>query len=264
MTFTQSIVLAVVQAVNELLLLTSVGHRVLLEPLIGWPAPGSTLPLTLALAILVTFWRDVGDMVAGVFRAAKGKRDSGARLAAQILAAAVITITTGVLLQIYVLGVLEPSVAVIGWVLIGVAVILFFFDRMSMTVKRIEHATYLDTTLIGLGPVLALYPGVGSVAIMVILARMLGYERQAAVRLSLLLAAPVLIAVGIRALVQAPPDGSQPIAGLLPHIAAFFAALIVLAILMAWLRRGSFLPFVIYRLLLGGAVLAVGYGWVAV
>jgi len=140
--------------------------------------------------------------------------------------------------------------------------VLFFFDRMSMTVKRIEHATYLDTILIGLGQVIALYPGVGSVAVMVILARMLGYERQAAVRLSLLLSAPVLIAHAIRGFIQAPPQGTQSLQGLLPFVAAFFAALIALGILMAWLRRSSFTPLVIYRLLLGVAVLAVGYQFI--
>lgn len=250
------------QAVTEILPLTSAGHRVLLEPLIGWSQDGSALPVTLALAILVYFWRDVGDMVVGVFRAAKGKRDSGARLALQILTAAVLTIATGVLLQIYVLGALNPPPAVMGWMMIGTAVLLFFFDRMSMTVKRIEHATFLDAVLISLGQVVALYPGIGSVAAMVLIARLLGYERAAAARFSFLLAAPVLIAIGIRGLVATPPQASQTVQGLLPSVAAFFAALIVIAILMAWLRRGSFTPFVIYRLLLGAAVLAVGYGWI--
>jgi undecaprenyl-diphosphatase len=262
LTFTQSVVLAVVQAVTELLPLTSAGHRVLLEPLLGWPPTGPGLFLTLALSILVFCWRDVGDMAAGIIRAAKGKRDTDARLAAQIVMSTLITIAVGVLLQMYVLGALAPSAAVMGWVILGVAAVLFFFDRMSMTVKRIEHATYLDTILIGLGQVIALYPGVGSVAVMVILARMLGYERQAAVRLSLLLSAPVLIAHAIRGFIQAPPQGTQSLQGLLPFVAAFFAALIALGILMAWLRRSSFTPLVIYRLLLGVAVLAVGYQFI--
>lgn len=263
MTFTQSIVLAMLQAVTEILPLTSAGHRVLLEPLIGWSQGGPALPITLALAILVYFWRDVGDMAVGVFRAAKGKRDPGARLALQILTVAVLTIAAGVLLQIYVLGELNPPPTVMGWVMIGTAALLFFLDGMSMTVKRIEHATFLDAALIGLGQVVALYPGTGSVAAMVIIARLLGYERAAAARFSFLLAAPVLIAIGIRGLVATPPDASQSVQGLLLFVAAFFAALIVLAILMAWLKRGSFTPFVIYRLLVGAALLAVGYEWIA-
>ena len=43
---------------------------------------------------------------------------------------------------------------------------------------------------------------------------------------------------------------------------AFMAALIVMAALMAWLKRSTFTPFVVYRIALGGFLLAVVYGWV--
>ena len=262
MTLTQLIVLAALQAVTEVFPLSSAAHRALLSALMGW-SDVAPLPVhfSLALAILVYFWRDVTDMVAGVFRAARGKRDSNARLAGQILVAALVTIVAGVLVQTYVLAGLDVSLTVMGWVIVAVTVLLFFFDRMSMTVNRIEHATYLDAALIGLGQVVALVPGVGTIAAMVILARMLGYERPAAARFSFLLTVPVLVAVGVRETLTAPISfGPQTF---FTVAAAFIAAFIALAILMAWLRRSTFMPFAIYRLLLGAAVLAVGYQWIA-
>ena len=43
---------------------------------------------------------------------------------------------------------------------------------------------------------------------------------------------------------------------------AFAAALIAIAALMAWLKRSSFTPFVLYRIFLGGFLLTAVYGWV--
>jgi undecaprenyl-diphosphatase len=41
---------------------------------------------------------------------------------------------------------------------------------------------------------------------------------------------------------------------------SFLAALAAIWLMMGWLRRASFTPFVIYRILLGTGLLAVAYG----
>jgi len=51
------------------------------------------------------------------------------------------------------------TLTVVTWTTIGYGLLLLLFDRMSMTVKRIEHATYLDAALVGISQVLALIPG---------------------------------------------------------------------------------------------------------
>ena len=43
---------------------------------------------------------------------------------------------------------------------------------------------------------------------------------------------------------------------------AFVAAWATIFALMAWLQRATFTPFVIYRVFLGGALLAFAYGWI--
>ncbi len=267
MEFTQFIVLTVIASVAEVLPLGRAGHDALIAHFLrDWSVYATTrgqiaVHLGLVLAILAYFWRDVADMVTGIVRAAKGKSDPGARLALQIVVATIPTLGLVIAFQ-YSAG-SGYTLMAMGWTISGGALALFLCDRMCMTVKRIEHANYLDAILVSLSQAVALIPGVGASAIMVVMARLLGYERAAAVRFALLLMAPVLALVAARnALAYHDADGI--VARGQDFVAvgvAFMAALVVIAALMAWLRRSSFLPFAIYRLVLGGAVLALAAGW---
>ncbi|MSO72678.1 MAG: hypothetical protein EXQ84_03605 [Rhodospirillaceae bacterium] len=262
MTFTQYIALTVLQAVAEVFPIGALGHKELVQHFLDWQGAGPTLPpsvrLGMALAILAYFRRDMTDMVMGVIRAAKGKRDPGARLALQIAVATVPTVGLGFAIH----SVIGPwHVAnIMGWTIAGGALLLFAIDHMSMTVKRVEHASYADGILISLCQVLALIPGVGGTAAMVFMARLLGYERGAAAQFAFLLMAPVLAVVAARdALASYDADGLLPTTtDFLGVGICFVSGLVALAFLMAWLKRSTFTPFVIYRLVLGGAVLVVG------
>lgn len=268
MEFTQLIVLSVVQAVSEVLPVGAAGHNALIERASGWSAGESGLDLPvrvgLLLAILSYFWRDVADMIGGLMRAAKGKRNPDARLAAQIAVATIPTLGLGFAFKLYVAGDWQTA-HVMGWGILAVAVLLFFFDRMSMTVNRIEHTGFGSALAISLCQVIALIPGIGASAMMFLMARFLGYERQAAVRLSFLLMAPVLAAVAIRqeyVRVMA-QQASFTYTDAINTTAAYVAALITLAVLMIWVRRGTFTLFVVYRALIGIAVLVLTYELIA-
>ena len=269
MTLTQLIVLSGLQAVAEVFPLGSEGHSALISHVLHWPVPegglGVPAHLGFLLAILVYFWRDVGDIVVGVLRAAKGKRDPGARLASQIAVAAIPTIGFGVAFELYVAG-LWQTPRVMGWAIVAGGVLLVLLDRMSMTVKRVEHASYADAIVISLCQVLALIPGVGSAAAPMIMARLLGFERAAAARFAFLLMVPVMAAVAARDAYAHYNAGNAAFTrtDLFSAGICFVAGLIAFAVLMAWLKRSTFLPFAIYRMLLGGAVLALAYEWIVI
>lgn len=269
MALTQLIVHAAVQAVTEVLPLGAAGHEALISAFMDTPQFGPAFALAtragLLLAVLAYFWRDVADMAAGVIRAAKGKRDSGAGLALHIVIAAVPTLGLGFAFQTYVAGPWQTPV-VMGWCIVGFGMLMLLLDRMSMTVKRIEHLGFADAIAISVCQVLALIPGVGQAAATMTMARTLGYERPHAVRLALLLMTPVWIAVmgrdaymllAVERYIIATPD-------LIAAGTAFMAALIAIAILMRWLRRATFTPLLVYRLLIGVGVLLLAYDVIAV
>ena len=239
-------------------------HRFLIETFTGWPALGALAVLALSVGVLLSmmafFWSDLWDMAVGLIRAAKGKRDPGARLATQLLIATIPV--AAIVFALPFMDVRFPAYTptIIGWsTLIGGA-FLFVLDRMSMTIKRLEHASFVDMIVVALAQVIAyLVPGVSRAGITMTFARALGYERADAARFSLLLGMPALAGsclLQVLALIKSGELMWQPwllgVGG-----ASFLAGLITLAIMMAWLRRHSFAPFAIYRVLLGAAILVI-------
>ena len=110
---------------------------------------------------------------------------------------------------------------------------------------------------IGLFQVLALIPGASRSGVTMTAARWCGYERPDAARFSMLMSIPVIAASGAVAGYEVWSRGDPVLTASAALAAAlsFLVALVAIALLLAVLRRVSFTPFVIYRLLLGGAVL---------
>jgi undecaprenyl-diphosphatase len=93
------------------------------------------------------------------------------------------------------------------------------------------------------------------------MARWLGFERTEAARFSMLMSMPAIMAAGAAATYKLLEEGDQyllidaMVAGAMSFVTAFFA----LIFMMKWLRASTFTPFVVYRLLLGAAILAWVY-----
>lgn len=265
MALTQAVVFAVLQGLAAIFPIGVSTHIALLTRFTGWAPPASSVVIAtqagVLLAMLAYFWADLFDMGVGVVRAAKGKRDPGARLAAQLLAAVVATVALAILIERYAAGFADQPLW-LGWLTAGGAIALLAFDRMCMTVKRVEHATFVDAVLIGLAEAIALLPGMRVAGASVTVARLLGYERDEAVRFSMLAGALPLAIVLVRALIEARAVGAALSFGRIDLIAGavgFVMALASLASLMSWLRRSTFAPFAIYRLLVAAAVLVFAY-----
>lgn len=268
MTLLQIVVLALVQGITEFLPISSSGHLVLVPVVADWPDQGLALDVAVHVgtlgAVVIYFWRDVALMLGGLWRTLMGRRDPGARLFWQIAAATVPVVIAGLALRTLLGDAYFRSIAVIGWTMLLFGVVLWLADRLSMTVKRLEHMAFSEAMVIGLAQVLALIPGTSRSGITMTAARALGYERADAARFSLLLSIPTILAAGLLAGLDIYRSGDTALteAALLAAALAFVSALVAIALMMAWLRRASFTPFVIYRVVLGVVLLAVAYGWI--
>jgi len=154
------------------------------------------------------------------------------------------------------------SPLIVAYTMIIFGVILWLADRVGITVRRVEHMNYGSALIIGLAQILALVPGTSRSGITMTAARFLGFERAAAARFSMLMSIPVIVAAGAVAGRELAQSGAPIVtgdAGLAAAI-AFVTALISIAGLMNLLKRMSFTPFVIYRLILGAALLVLYYG----
>ena len=266
--------LALVQGITEFLPISSSGHLVMIwEGLdaAGVEVPEKTLAQQLIIdvavhvgtlfAVCIYFRRDIGDMIVGFLHLFAGRIDAGARLALLILISFVPLAVAGFIFKDAIALNLH-DIEVVAWATIGFAIVLYLADRAGMTLRRVEHMTILGAVLIGLSQVLALIPGTSRSGITMSMARALGFERQEAARFSMLMSIPAIAAAGV--LVGADLIRSENVQvgldALVAALLAFLFALVAISLLMAWLRRSSFTPFVIYRLILGAALLYWAYG----
>lgn len=263
------VVLAIVQGITEFLPISSSGHLVLtweafdalnMTGIEQSEADRLTLDIgvhvgTLA-AVCLYAWREVGQMTGGVARLLVGRWTPGARLAALLVVGTLPLIIVGGLFKETVTAHLR-DVTIVAWATIGFGILLYIADRSTLTLRRIEHMTFSAGLLIGLAQVLALLPGTSRSGITMTAARFLGFERVEAARFSLLLAIPAILGAGTLAGYDLYKSGNMVLGveAVIGAALAFVVALISIVLMIGWLKRASFTPFVVYRILLGAALL---------
>ena len=259
-----AIVLGIVQGLTEFLPVSSSGHLQLVPWLFGWNdfADAEHLEQTFDVALhlgtlvgAVAYFR--ADLARYAVAGLRAPKSVDGRLAWLLLASAVPAGLTG--------AVLESTFAELGnteW-LIGVLLIVFGFvllgaDRLGGHRAREEYGRR-DATITGVAQALALAPGVSRSGVTITAARWLGFERDAAARISFLMSLPIIAgALAYKSLdvVGDFPSGfAAPFAwGILASgVTGWFAVWATLRIV----RTRSFTPFVVYRFVAGAAVILV-------
>lgn len=245
--------------------MSSSGHLVLVPWVTGWSDQGLLMDVAVHVgtlgAVMLYFYRDIGGMLAGLGRQLRGRRDPGARLFWLLVLATIPVVAAGYGLNRYLPGGIR-GVEVIGWATLGFGLALWVADHLGMTVRRIEHLRVSDALIIGVSQVLALIPGTSRSGITMTAARLMGMERPSAARFSMLMSIPTIIAAGVLKGWELYQTGNLKLAAdvVLAAGLSLVAALIAIALMMAWLKRSGFGPFVIYRVALGGVILAYAYG----
>jgi len=259
------ILLAVVQGITEFLPISSSGHLQLVPAVAGWPDQGLTIDVAVHVgslgAVMLYLWRDLWSMLRGLGQAFLGRVTSGAKLLGLLILATLPVVAAGFALDRYIPGGLR-SIEVIAWATVGFGLLLYYVDQRMMAVNRLEHMNVISALIIGMSQIVALIPGTSRSGITMTAARALGFERVDAARFSMLLSIPTIIGAGGLKGWELWQSGNVALGRDAAMSAgfAFVSALIAIALMMAWLRRASFTPFVVYRVLLGLVLLAWVYG----
>jgi undecaprenyl-diphosphatase len=270
-----AIVLGLVQGLSEFLPISSSGHLILVPWLFGWndfddasveQSFNVALHLGTLVAVLGYFWRDVTVYVREGLRLVVN-RDRPAspegRLAWFFVLATLPAAAAGALFS----GVIEdqlgtPTIIAVSLIFFGV--LLAWADRRGGR-RPIEDFRGREALVVGGAQALALNPGTSRSGITMTAARAIGFSREAAVRISFLMSLPVILGACLYEGVGLARDGLEPDLRL-PMVVG-----IVTSGLAGWLavwgtmwlvRTHSFMPFVVYRIVVGVAVLVlVATGW---
>ena len=258
--------IAVIQGLTEFLPVSSSGHLILLPLLTNLPDQGLALDVAVhvgtLLAVILYFRRDVGLAISGVPALLRGNFElPGARLAGLLSIATVPVVIIGFVLSALDMTDALRSIKVIGWAMLGFGIVLYWADQKGANAKTSSDWSFRDAVVLGLWQAVALIPGTSRSGITITGARALGYAREDAARISMLMSIPTIAAsgvlLGLDIAKQGAPGQFQDAA--IAAVLAFGAALLALTLMMRLLRSVSFTPYVIYRIGLGVLLLWIAY-----
>ncbi len=272
MTPFDAVILGIVQGLTEFLPISSSAHVQIAQQLLGLssiPKPQltafiATIQLGTEAAVLIYFWRDIVRIVQAFFGAlfARSKQSTDtlrdAKLGWLIIIGSIPVVAIGLIFQDAIENQLR-SLWVIAFTLIIFGVILGIADRIGKRQRSIEQLTTKHGILFGLGQALAVIPGVSRSGGTISVGLLLGYSRQAAARYSFLLAIPAVIASGFYEFASTYQDlnSSELVATAVATVVSFVVGFSVIVGLLRYLSRGSFMPFVIWRVSVGVILLVL-------
>jgi undecaprenyl-diphosphatase len=264
MTLEQIIVLAIVQGVTEFLPISSSGHLILIPQLMHWPDQGQLTDVLTHMgtlfAILIYFWRDVWHITRGALELFKGKVTEEGKLAIYIVLATIPAVIFGVVLKKFGYADLERNVAIVAWNTILYGILMLIADMVGPQERTMQNMTLGSALIIGVAQALALIPGTSRSGVTMTAGRFLGFTRPDCARFSFLLGIPATAGAIVFSIGDALEGGGKVTQDqLLCAALTFVAGLLAIAFLMNLLKRISFLPFVLYRMVLGGFLLVLLY-----
>lgn len=263
--------LSLLQGITEFLPVSSSGHLILLSKFSYFPDQGLALDVAVhvgsILAVMIYFSETICDIIKGVFKTyfIPTFKNHGAKLFWLLVIGTIPAIVGGYLLKNYGME-WARNTKLIGWTIMGYGLLLFVADKISMTIRKIEHMGVFDAIVIGCAQCLALVPGTSRSGITVTFARFLGLERREAAKFSMLLSIPAIIGAAVLTTYEVWQAGSlNELRWMFDGVLfSYVSSIVAIYIVMWWLKKSTFLPFVLYRIALGSILLLDSYGIISI
>lgn len=278
MNLLQAILLGIIQGLTEFIPISSSGHLILAEKLMGLENTMTPQQITAFIAVIqlgtlaaviVYFISDILTIsigwVQGNLLWLQGQRDSTARKAARlgwlIILGTIPIGVVGLLAKDFIEGAFTKSLYVIGTTMIVWALLLWLAETVGKRRRELEHAGLREALIVGVAQVFALIPGSSRSGTTIAGGLFAGMSREAAARFSFLLSIPAIGASGVLELKEALSllGGISMVNLIVSTVVSAIVGYLSIAFLLSYLRRHSTLVFIIYRLLAGLVVLGLAF-----
>jgi undecaprenyl-diphosphatase len=259
----QIIVLAIVQGLTEFLPISSSAHLILVPIILHWPDQGLVFDVALhvgsLIAVMYYFRVEIINMSGAWFASVfKQQHNQDSRLAWWVILGTIPAVIVGMFFKDYIETELR-SPLVIAWATIGFGFLLGIADRVQRHVRSEYTLCLKDVLIVGCFQALALIPGTSRSGITMTAGLFLGLNRAAAARYSFLLSIPIIVASGLfktRDLIESQVTIEWSMLLLAVALSALSAWLCI-HFFLRLINRVGMMPFVIYRLVLGGFLLYI-------
>jgi undecaprenyl-diphosphatase len=292
LSYLQAIVIGVLQGITELFPVSSLGHSVLVPELLGWDklVSGQSadesfylaflvgLHVATAIALLIFYWRDWVAVIRGFFATfAKRRIETPAERMAWLLVVGTIPVgIVGLVFEHSLRTVFaKPLAAAILLTINGLILLLGERLRRRAEVRALvlEHDHHADSgddvgrdldtlelkegVFVGSAQILALFAGISRSGVTMVAGLLRGLDHEDAMRLSFMLATPVILAAGVYKLPDLLGHNGDGIRSqvLVGSLAAGLAAYGSVRFLTRWFQTRTLTPFAIYSLVFGIAMI---------
>ena len=263
MSFFEAIILGLVQGLTEFLPISSSAHVQIAQQLMNLSTLSkpeltafiATIQLGTEIAVVAYFAKDIlrisGSWFSWVSRPSR-QMSADTKLGWLIIAGTIPVVVLGLAFRDFIENDVR-NLWVIAFTLIGFGIALGLADALGAKKKQISELSFSHGVIYGLGQALALVPGVSRSGGTITVGLMLGYTRAAAARYSFLLAIPAVLASGLFQFLTTVSDLNTEmlLATLIATVVSGLVGLSVIHYLLRYLQKGSFMPFVIWRVGVG-------------
>ena len=259
-TFLMAVVLGIVEGVTEFLPISSTGHLILVEELLGFEGPsGNVFEIVIQLgAILSVVWiyrLKLWNTAFGLFRSGPEQR-----LAFNVVIAFLPAAIVGVIAHDFIKSVLfSPWVVSVALIVGGIAMLAIERVQKDHSIKAVEDISYGRAFAVGLFQCIAMIPGVSRAAATIMGALLVGVSRPAAAEFSFLLAIPTMFGATLYDFYKnrdsLTTDGMAFIA--VGFVVSFLVALVVVKWLIRYISVHNFSAFAYYRIVIGLVMIGI-------
>ena len=270
MPLVEVIVLGIVQGLTEFLPISSTAHLAVIPWLFGWPDPGLSYDIALHVgtlaAVLLYFFRDWVQIIGqafGISVEADPALQRNRGLLWLLIAGTIPAGLAGLVFQKQAETTLRTP-NVIGAMMIGIGLVLWFAERAGHRQKDLSHVSFVDSLSVGVAQALAVVPGVSRSGITIAAGLFRNLDRATAARFSFLLSTPVIAGAAAKDLWDLmrheggiPPE-MRP-AFLIGMAVSAVAGGLTIKFFLDYLKRRGLTCFVLYRLIFGIMIIALAH-----
>jgi len=258
MTYLEALLLAIIQGLTEFLPISSSAHLILLSEFMGSTQNlfyDVSLHLGTLIAVCIYFRADLMDILDSVVRFKSLLQNL---LLKQLIISCIPTLLIGFIFLDLIDSYLRTSfIIAITTILFGLVLYLSTFTKPKK--MRVDEITLSDSLIIGLSQAIALIPGTSRSGITISAGLFLGLDNKTASKFSFLMAVPTIGAIAFYQLLST--DISYLInyfdINILGLIVSFIIAYGTIDFFIKFINRIGFLPFIIYRIILGLALFSM-------
>ncbi|MEK7801244.1 MAG: undecaprenyl-diphosphate phosphatase [Pseudomonadota bacterium] len=256
--YTHAIILGIVEGLTEFLPVSSTGHLILAEEALGFHSPIAkmftiVIQLGAILAICWLYRAKLWDVATHIHQ--KPQQAFVFKLFVAFLPAAIIGLLFHKAIEAHLFS---PVIVAVSLILGGIVIWVVEKKRPVAHVLSIDDITLKQAFLIGCAQAVAIIPGTSRSGATIIGGLILKLDRKVATEFSFFLAIPIMCAATLLDVIKNYGTLTSQDIGVIAvgFIVSFFAALGAVKFFIGFIGKHDFIPFAIYRIIFGSAMLA--------